>query len=90
MGYRGASHRLYRISKQRKLKSEITHYQHRKTKKRLFRRLWISRINAILALENRKYSEFMATNCFKSSRLNRKTIAQLSLFDPHFMNPPTL
>jgi len=80
--FRGAGHRLYRLAKQRKLKSEIMQYQHRKLRKRLLRKLWIIRLNSILNIENQKYSQWIHLKLMNQSKLNRKSLSQLYLYDP--------
>lgn len=80
-GYYGARSRTYRTAYQAVIKSGQYSYRDRRQKKRLFRKLWISRINAA----SRQYG--VSYNCFinglyKSSiQMNRKMLAELAMFD---------
>lgn len=80
-GFRGAHSSLFRTAKQQVLKSLKYSYIGRKKKKRDYRRLWITRINAGVRPHNLKYSEFI--NLLKRSHigLNRKILSQLLILD---------
>lgn len=80
-GFRGAHSSLFRTAKQQVLKSLKYSYVGRKKKKRDYRRLWITRINAGVRPYNLKYSEFI--NLLKRSQigLNRKILSQLVIVD---------
>ena len=82
-GFRGTHSRLFRVSNQQVMKALRYSYIGRKQKKRQFRRLWITRINASTrSTSNLTYSRFM--NKIKTSNiaLNRKMLSQLSILDP--------
>ena len=82
-GYKGAHSRLFRVANQQVMKALRYSYIGRKQKKRQFRRLWITRINASTrSTSNLTYSRFM--NKIKTSNiaLNRKMLSQLSILDP--------
>ena len=80
-GYRGAHSILFRIANQQVMKALRHAYISRKKKKRLFRRLWISRINAAGRLQGLSYSQLI--HKFKTSKidLNRKMLSQIIILD---------
>ena len=80
-GYRGAHSRLFRIANQQVMKALRYSYVGRKQKKRVFRKLWISRINASSREKGVTYSTLI--NSFKKSKinLNRKMLAQIAVLD---------
>jgi large subunit ribosomal protein L20 len=80
-GYFGAKSKLYRIANQAVMKSLVYAYRDRKAKKRDFRKLWITRINAAARLNGLSYSRFM--NGLKKSgiMLNRKVLADMAVND---------
>jgi large subunit ribosomal protein L20 len=81
-GFRGSASLLFRTANQQVMKALRYSYRNRCQKKRDFRRLWISRVNAAVRLYGLNYSEFMNYLKTKSIKLNRKVIAQLSICDP--------
>ena len=80
-GYRGAHSVLFRIANQQVMKALRYSYVGRKQKKRIFRQIWISRINAASRLNGIQYSKLM--NQFKKSKidLNRKMLSQIAIAD---------
>jgi len=80
-GYRGAHSVLFRVANQQVMKALRYSYIGRKQKKRIFRRIWISRINAASRLNGMSYSTLM--NKFKESKidLNRKMLSQIAILD---------
>ena len=80
-GYRGAHSRLFRVANQQVMKALRYSYIGRKQKKRIFRRIWISRINAASRLNGISYSQLI--NKFKKSNidLNRKMLSQIAILD---------
>ena len=80
-GYRGAKSKLYRVSREAVMKSQMYAYVGRKDKMGDFRKLWIARINAAARLNGLSYSRFM--NGLKKSQidLNRKVLADLAVND---------
>lgn len=82
--FRGAGSKLFRTSNQQVMKALRYSYRNRRQKKRDFRGLWISRINAALKHNNPhfKYSGFISNLKNNSIQLNRKVLAQLSISDP--------
>ena len=81
-GFRGGNGKLFRTANQRVMKALCNAYRDRRRRKRDFRRLWITRINAAARLNGINYSRLI--NGMKQSdiRLNRKMLAQLALIDP--------
>nr|YP_010337274.1 ribosomal protein L20 [Pseudoerythrocladia kornmannii]QUE28355.1 ribosomal protein L20 [Pseudoerythrocladia kornmannii]UNJ16859.1 ribosomal protein L20 [Pseudoerythrocladia kornmannii] len=80
-GFKGAHSKLFRVANQQVMKSLRYSYIGRKNKKRQFRSLWISRINAECRHNDTNYSLFI--NSLKKSNidLNRKMLAQLAIID---------
>lgn len=80
-GYRGAHSVLFRVANQQVMKALRYSYVGRKQKKRIFRRLWINRINAASRLNGVSYSQLV--NKFKQSNidLNRKMLSQIAILD---------
>lgn len=80
-GYKGAHSILFRIANQQVMKALRYSYIGRKQKKRIFRKLWIGRINAASRLHGLSYSQLI--HKFKKSNidLNRKMLAQIAVLD---------
>ena len=80
-GYKGAHSILFRIANQQVMKALQYSYIGRKQKKRIFRKLWIGRINAASRLNGLPYSQLI--HKFKKSNidLNRKMLAQIAVLD---------
>jgi large subunit ribosomal protein L20 len=81
-GYRGAHSVLFRVANQQVMKALRYSYIGRKQKKRIFRRIWISRINAASRLNGIiSYSQLI--HKFKKSNidLNRKMLSQIAVLD---------
>ena len=80
-GYRGTHSVLFRIANQQVMKALKYSYVGRKQKKRIFRRIWISRINAASRVNGISYSRLI--NKFKKSNidLNRKMLSQIAVLD---------
>jgi large subunit ribosomal protein L20 len=81
-GYVGQPHVSYRKAKEAILHADVHAYRDRKKKKRVFRRLWIIRINAAARQEGLSYNQFVA-GCRKANiELDRKVLADLAVSDP--------
>ena len=81
-GYFGQGHISYRKAKEQLLKSDVYAYRDRKNRKRVFRRLWIMRINAAARAEGLSYNQFVA-GCKKAEiDLDRKILADLAVSAP--------
>ncbi len=81
-GHYGARSRLYKTAKQSNIKSLQYAFRDRKNKKRSFRSLWISRINAAARALNTSYSVLLNNMNNKNILLNRKILADLAISDP--------
>lgn len=81
-GYRGAKSKLYRVAREQVMKSGQYAYIGRKQKKRDFRALWITRINAACRLNGISYSKFIAGLKTKNIDLNRKVLADMAVREP--------
>lgn len=80
-GYRGSKSKLYRVARQAVMKSGQYAYIGRKLKKRNFRFLWITRINAACRLNDISYSQFMHGLKVSGMNLNRKILADMAVND---------
>jgi large subunit ribosomal protein L20 len=80
-GYRGAHSVLFRVANQQIMKALRYSYVGRKQKKRIFRRIWISRINAASRINGLNYSQLI--NKLKKSNIdiNRKILSQIAVLD---------
>ena len=76
-GYFGAKSKLFRPANQQVLKSLAYAYRDRRNKKRDFRKLWISRINAASRTNGLSYSRFIAGLKKSGVEINRKMLADL-------------
>jgi large subunit ribosomal protein L20 len=81
-GYFGGRKNLYRVAKDAVEKGWEHAYRDRKKKKRNFRRLWISRINAAAREHDLSYSRFMNGLNRSGIELDRKALADLAVRDP--------
>lgn len=81
-GYRGAKSKLYRTAREQVMKSGQYAYIGRKLKKRNFRALWITRINAGCRQNGISYSKFIAGLKAKGIVLNRKVLADMAVRQP--------
>ena len=81
-GYRGARSKQYRVAKQSVMRAMAESYKGRKQRKRQFRRLWISRINAAARINGLSYSKFMHGLKLAGIDLNRKMLAEMAVNDP--------
>nr|QXI87649.1 ribosomal protein L20 [Sargassum feldmannii] len=81
-GFRGSQSRLFRIANQQVMKSLVYAYIGRKEKKRIFRKLWIARINSSAREYNINYSRFICKLKQSKILLNRKMLSQLAILDP--------
>jgi len=81
-GYFGSRHRLLRTARESVRTALVYAYRDRRNRKRDFRRLWISRINAALRAEGVSYSQFMHQLKTSQVSLDRKMLADLAARDP--------
>jgi large subunit ribosomal protein L20 len=80
-GYRGAHSILFRIANQQVMKALRYSYIGRKQKKRIFRRIWISRINAASRLNGLSYSQLIHQLKKSNIDINRKMLSQIAVLD---------
>ncbi|MGD2215425.1 MAG: 50S ribosomal protein L20 [Gemmatimonadales bacterium] len=82
-GYRGGRSKLYRTARNAVERSWSYSYRDRRNRKRDFRRLWITRINAAARQHDITYSHFMNGLRSAGVELNRKTLADIAVRDPN-------
>lgn len=85
-GYWGAKHKLYKTARVAVMKAWVSAYRERKRKKRVFRTLWIIRINAALQDQDMKYSQFIHALKKHDIKLNRKALAAIAYEYPDEFN----
>jgi len=81
-GYYGARSRNFKAAKDAVWKAGIYAYRDRRQRKRQFRRLWITRINAAARLNGMSYSTFIAGLKRNQIELDRKVLADLAMNQP--------
>ena len=81
-GFRGRRKNVYRIAKQAVMKAGQYAYRDRRTRKRVFRQLWIARINAASREMGVTYSRFMSGLRQLQIDLDRKVLADMAVHDP--------
>src|SRR3954447_9343908 len=80
-GYFGRKHSSYRFAKEQVQRSGMYAYRNRRNRKRTFRRLWITRINAAARREGMSYSELMHGLSKAEVEVNRKMLAEIAVND---------
>ena len=80
-GYRGEAHSNYRRAKEALMKAESYAYRDRRNRKRDFRRLWITRINAAARQNGMSYGQFMHGLKLAGIELDRKVLADIAVRD---------
>ena len=81
-GYFGSKHRLYKTAKEQLLHSGVYAYRDRRQKKRDFRKLWITRINAACRENEISYSKFINGLNKAGLMVNRKMLSELAIDSP--------
>ena len=81
-GYRGRRSKLFRYAKDARYKAMYWSYRDRKQKKRNFRALWITRINAATRAHGITYSRFAEALKKASIEIDRKVLADLAMNEP--------
>lgn len=81
-GYFGRRKNVWTVAKNAVDKAMLYAYRDRKVKKRNFRALWITRINAAARINGMSYSQFMGKVKSKDIALNRKVLADLAMNHP--------
>ena len=80
-GYRGARSKQYRVAKQSVMRALASSFAGRKQKKRDFRSLWITRINAAARMNGLSYSKLMHGLKLAQVDINRKMLAEMAVND---------
>ena len=80
-GYFGSKHTLYKVANQQVMKSLQYAFRDRRQKKRDFRKLWITRINAAARINGLSYSRLMHGLKLAGIEVNRKMLADLAIAD---------
>jgi large subunit ribosomal protein L20 len=80
-GYYGSKHTLYKVANQQVMKSLQYAFRDRRQKKRDFRKLWITRINAAARINGLSYSRLMHGLKLAGIEVNRKMLADLAIAD---------
>ncbi|KIL43797.1 50S ribosomal protein L20 [Jeotgalibacillus soli] len=80
-GYYGSKHTLYKVANQQVMKSGNYAFRDRRQKKRDFRKLWITRINAAARINGLSYSRLMHGLKLAGIEVNRKMLADLAVSD---------
>ena len=81
-GYFGSKHRLYRSANEQVMHSLKYAYRDRRQKKRDFRKLWITRINAACRMNNISYSKFINGLNIAGVVVNRKMLSEIAIDNP--------
>lgn len=80
-GYYGARSKQYRVAKQSVMRALTAQFAGRKQKKRDFRKLWITRINAAARMNGLSYSKMMHGLKLADITINRKMLAEMAVND---------
>lgn len=81
-GYFGSKHRLYRTANEQVMHSLKYSYRDRRQKKRDFRKLWITRINAACRMNDISYSKFINGLSKAGVTINRKMLSEIAIDNP--------
>jgi large subunit ribosomal protein L20 len=81
-GFRGEAHSNYKRAKEALMKADAYAYRDRRNRKRDFRRLWITRINAAARENGMSYSQFIHGLALAGIELDRKVLADIAVRDP--------
>jgi large subunit ribosomal protein L20 len=80
-GFRGEAHSNYKRAKEALMKADAYAYRDRRNRKRDFRRLWITRINAAARRNGMSYSQFMHGLALAGVEVDRKVLADIAVRD---------
>ena len=81
-GFRGEAHSSYKRAKEAVIKADSYAYRDRRNRKRDFRRLWITRINAAARINGMNYNQFISGLLKAGIEVDRKVLADLAVRDP--------
>src|SRR5215468_11111846 len=82
-GFRASRHNLYRQSLVTLIRGRVYAFRDRRVKKRQFRRLWITRINAACRMRGLRYSQLIHGLQLANVELDRKLLADIAVKDPN-------
>jgi large subunit ribosomal protein L20 len=82
-GFRGGRHRLFKTATEAVDRALSYAYRDRRTRKRDFRRLWITRISAAAKLNGTSYSKFMGGLKKAGVEMDRKALSNMAILDPN-------
>lgn len=81
-GYRGGRRNMIRTVKETLIRAGVFAFRDRRAKKREYRRLWITRINAACRMRGIRYSEFIHGLQKANIELDRKSLSEIAICDP--------
>ena len=81
-GYRGSRNSNFKTAKDAVEKGMLYAYRDRRQKKRMFRKLWIMRINAAVRIHGMSYSKFISSLKDNKIEINRKSLAHMAVHEP--------
>ena len=81
-GFRGGRRNMIRSVKETLIRAGVYAFRDRRVKKRLFRRLWITRISAACRMRDIRYSEFINGLLKAGIELDRKSLSEIAICDP--------
>jgi large subunit ribosomal protein L20 len=81
-GFRLSRHNLVRQARVTLIRAGVFAYRDRRVRKRMFRRLWIVRINAACRARGLRYSEFISGLQRAAVALDRKSLSEIAIHDP--------
>jgi len=81
-GYVGGRRKLYRTAKETLIRAGVFAFRDRRARKRNFRKLWITRLNAACRERGLRYSEFIHGLAKAALGLNRKILSEMAIYDP--------
>ncbi len=84
-GFHGANRTRVKVAKEAVLHAMAYEYRDRRNRKRDFRRLWVTRINAFVRMEGMSYSRFIEGLTKANVAIDRKVMANLAIDDPEVM-----
>ena len=81
-GFRQSRGNLFRMAKETTIRADAFSFSGRAQKKRMFRRLWITRLSAAVRPHNLRYSQFINGIQKAGIKLNRKELSEMAIHDP--------
>lgn len=81
-GFRGGRRNMLRTVKETLVRAGVFAFRDRRVKKRTYRRLWITRINAACRMRGMRYSEFIHGLHKANIELDRKSLSEIAVCDP--------